>query len=93
MSSPSNLLALESPVDLAGCLMAPRRCLHLRVILPAPVRILNLRLDADLAGYFNRHRRSRKALPMTTRSDKPIASAQRTGLMKPNAARGIPAAL
>lgn len=33
------------------------------------------------------------ALPITTKSDTPIASAHKTGLMKPNAASGTPTAL
>lgn len=37
--------------------------------------------------------RSRSAFPITTTSDSPIAAAQRIGLMKPSAARGIPMAL
>ena len=40
-----------------------------------------------------RQRRSRSALPITTRSDNPMAAAQRIGLMNPSAASGTPTAL
>ncbi|GEM_PF-6780852 len=43
--------------------------------------------------YHPFHRLNRSAFPMTIMSEKPIAAAHRTGLMKPSAARGIPAAL
>ena len=39
------------------------------------------------------HLLSRNAFPITTRSDNPIAAAQRMGLMNPNAASGMPTAL
>ena len=42
---------------------------------------------------YARHRRSRNALPITTKSDKPIAAAHRIGLIKPSAASGTPMAL
>src|ERR1051326_190530 len=35
--------------------------------------------------------RRRRALPMTIRSERPMAAAHRTGLMKPSAAKGMPA--
>ena len=40
-----------------------------------------------------RHRSSRSALPITIRSDAPMAAAQKIGLMKPSAASGTPSAL
>ena len=40
-----------------------------------------------------RHRSSRSALPITIKSEQPIAAAQKTGLMKPSAASGTPSAL
>ena len=43
--------------------------------------------------FYPRHRRSRRALPITTRSDKPIAAAHKIGLMNPRAASGTPMAL
>src|SRR4051812_37505193 len=43
--------------------------------------------------HFNFQRRRRRALPMTMTSEKPIAAAQITGLMKPSAARGMEATL
>lgn len=47
--------------------------------------------DDENENYFLR--RSRRALPMTTRSENPIVRAQSMGLRKPKAARGMPAAL
>jgi hypothetical protein len=44
-------------------------------------------------NHLSFQRRRRKALPITTRSDSPMAAAQRIGLIKPNAAKGIPTAL
>ncbi len=40
-----------------------------------------------------RHRSSRSALPITTKSDTPIAAAQKIGLMNPIAASGTPSTL
>ena len=40
-----------------------------------------------------RQRNSRSALPITIKSDTPIAAAQKIGLMKPSAASGTPSAL
>ncbi len=51
-------------------------------------------MDADLAGrFYFRQRRRRNALPMTMRSDTPMAAAQKMGLMNPSAASGTPSAL
>lgn len=66
-------------------------------MLPAPIKVrdtLSLR-EMRQAGRprYIFHRRKRSALPMTMRSDKPIAAAQITGLRKPNAASGMDAAL
>lgn len=46
-------------------------------------------------GIWNhrRHRNSRSALPITIRSEAPMAAAQKTGLRKPSAASGTPTTL
>ena len=49
--------------------------------------------DAPFGWLGKRQARRRKALPITTKSDRPIAAAQRMGLRKPSAARGMPMAL
>jgi hypothetical protein len=46
-----------------------------------------------LFSYRSFHRRKRNALPMTIMSENPMAAAQRIGLMKPSAAKGMPTAL
>lgn len=46
-----------------------------------------------LECFYNRQRRSRNALPITIKSEKPIAAAHNTGLINPSAASGTPTAL
>lgn len=53
-------------------------------------------LEPTHAGFgfvAGRHFLSRRALPMTIRSENPIAAAHRMGLIKPSAASGTPMAL
>ena len=52
-----------------------------------------MRVVSGQVGGQPFHFRNRSALPMTTRSETPIAAAQRTGLRKPRAASGTAAAL
>src|SRR5438034_10872833 len=81
-------------VQALACRSRIAGCVGTCSIYPSNLGKLKLGLQhAATVQLLNFQRRNRSALPITTRSDIPIASAQRTGLRNPNAASGTAAAL
>ena len=58
-----------------------------------PASISRVTVFVGKGAVHFRQRKSRSALPMTIKSETPIAAAQKIGLMKPIAASGTPSAL